>query len=422
MKISFLLHNGYGIGGTIRTTFNLAGALAGRHDVEIVSVLRHREQPHLTLDPRVRMRTLVDLLTEQDDPRHGRPSRVFPSGDTRRAQYSELTDERIAAALGSLDADVVIGTRAGLNVHLARQAPDRVVKVAQEHLTLDSHPSRMRTAMRRVYHRLDGITTVTEADAASYRRKMRLPRVRVEALPNSVPEPVLPPADGRARVVIAAGRLHKVKRYDRLIESWALLAERFPDWQLRIYGHGPERDRLRQRIDELALNDQVFLMGPATPLEAEWVKGSLAVMTSEFESFGMTIVEAMRCGLPVVSTDCPNGPREIIEDGVDGLLVPVGDPRALAAGLERLMADEALRRRMGRQALENAARFDPVPVVDRAEAMFEELVAARRGGAPRRAGGGRRGLGAALVSRGHAVRDLTLAAGAATLKTVRRER
>lgn len=422
MKISFLLHNGYGIGGTIRTTFNLAGALAGRHDVEIVSVLRHREQPHLTLDPRVRMRTLVDLLTEQDDPRHGRPSRVFPSGDTRRAQYSELTDERIAAALGSLDADVVIGTRAGLNVHLARQAPDRVVKVAQEHLTLDSHPSRMRTAMRRVYHRLDGITTVTEADAASYRRKMRLPRVRVEALPNSVPEPVLPPADGRARVVIAAGRLHKVKRYDRLIESWALLAERFPDWQLRIYGHGPERDRLRQRIDELALNDQVFLMGPATPLEAEWVKGSIAVMTSEFESFGMTIVEAMRCGLPVVSTDCPNGPREIIEDGVDGLLVPVGDPRALAAGLERLMADEALRQRMGRQALGNAARFDPVPVVDRAEAMFEELVAARRGGAPRRAGGGRRGFGAALVSRGHAVRDLTLAAGAATLKTVRRER
>ncbi|MGW7293517.1 glycosyltransferase family 4 protein [Streptomyces xiamenensis] len=422
MKISFLLHNGYGIGGTIRTTFNLAGALAGRHDIEIVSVLRHREQPHLTLDPRVRMRTLVDLLTEQDDPRHGRPSRVFPSGDTRRAQYSELTDERIAAALGSLDADVVIGTRAGLNVHLARQAPDRVVKVAQEHLTLDSHPSRMRTAMRRVYHRLDGITTVTEADAASYRRKMRLPRVRVEALPNSVPEPVLPPADGRTRVVIAAGRLHKVKRYDRLIESWALLAERFPDWRLRIYGHGPERDRLRRRIDELALNDQVFLMGPATPLEAEWVKGSLAVMTSEFESFGMTIVEAMRCGLPVVSTDCPNGPREIIEDGVDGLLVPVGDPRALAAGLERLMADEALRQRMGRQALENAARFDPVPVVDRAEAMFEELVAARRGGAPRRAGGGRRGIGAALVSRGHAVRDLTLAAGAATLKTVRRER
>ncbi|MFB7762190.1 glycosyltransferase family 4 protein [Streptomyces xiamenensis] len=422
MKISFLLHNGYGIGGTIRTTFNLAGALAGRHDVEIVSVLRHRERPHLTLDPRVRMRALVDLLTEQDDPRHGRPSRVFPSGDTRRAQYSELTDERIAAALGTVDADVVIGTRAGLNIHLARQAPDRVVKVAQEHLTLDSHPSRMRTAMRRVYHRLNGITTVTEADAASYRRKMRLPRVRVEALPNSVPQPVLPPADGRARVVIAAGRLHRVKRYDRLIESWALLAERFPDWQLRIYGHGPERDRLRQRIDELALNDQVFLMGPATPLEAEWVKGSIAVMTSEFESFGMTIVEAMRCGLPVVSTDCPNGPREIIEDGVDGLLVPVGDPRALAAGLERLMADEALRQHMGRQALGNAARFDPVPVVDRAEAMFEDLVAARRGGAPRRAGGARRGIGAALVSRGHAVRDLTLAAGAATLKTVRRER
>ncbi|GAA2060722.1 MULTISPECIES: glycosyltransferase family 4 protein [Streptomyces] len=422
MKISFLLHNGYGIGGTIRTTFNLAQALASRHEVEIISVLRHREQPHLALDPRVRMRALVDLAGEQDDPRHRRPPRVFPSGDSRRFQYSELTDERIAAALGALDADVAVGTRAGLNVHLALQAPGRVVKVAQEHLTLDGQPSRMRNAMRRVYPRLDAITCVTRADAAAYRRKLGLSGVRVEALPNSVPEPAVAPAEGRARVVIAAGRLHRVKRFDRLIEAWAQLAGRFPAWQLRIYGHGPERDALRRLIDARALNDQVFLMGPATPLEAEWVKGSIAVLTSEFEPFGMTLVEAMRCGLPVVATDCPHGPREIVADGQDGRLVPVGDRDALAGALAALMADGALRRRMGERARENAARFDPAPVVEHAERLFGELLAARRAGAPRRRAGLLRGVGAAVLSGGYAVRDLTWAAGAATLRTARRAR
>lgn len=194
MKISLFIHNGYGIGGTITTTFNLAGALAARHDVEIVSVFRHREQPNLVLDPRVRLRALVDLRREKNDPRHLTPARVFPSSEYRFGQYSALTDERIAEALASIDADVVVGTRPGLNVHVALQAPARVVRVGQEHLTLNNHPPRLRNVLRRTYRRLDAVTTVTEADAAVYRRRMRLPGVQVRALPNSVPTPTLAPA------------------------------------------------------------------------------------------------------------------------------------------------------------------------------------------------------------------------------------
>ncbi|OEU96458.1 glycosyl transferase, partial [Streptomyces abyssalis] len=87
----------------------------------------------------------------------------------------------------------------------------------------------------------------------------------------------------------------------------------------RIYGSGREREKLRLLIDELGLYNHVFLMGPAHPIEAEWAKGAIGAVTSSLESFGMTIVEAMRCGLPVVATDCPHGPGEIIRDGVDGL-------------------------------------------------------------------------------------------------------
>ncbi|MFJ5998897.1 glycosyltransferase family 4 protein [Streptomyces sp. NPDC092370] len=418
MKISFLLHNAYGIGGTITTTFNLAGALAERHDVEIVSALRHREHPNLVLDPRVRLRALVDLRTEADHPLHQRPAKVFPAAEYRHRQYSELTDQRIGECLEALDTDVVIGTRPGLNVHIARQAPHHVLRVGQEHLTLDNHSPRLRTALRRAYRRLDVITTVTEADAAAYRRKMWLPGVHVEALPNSVPDPVLPPADSTAKVVIAAGRLVPVKRYDLLIEAFARVATAHPDWQLRIYGKGEEQPRLRELIERLRLWNNVFLMGAATPMEAEWAKGSIGAAASNFEPFGMTIVEAMRCGLPVVSTDCPYGPGEIIKDGTDGRLVPVGDRDALAAALLELVGDDERRRRMSRAALDNARRFAPGPVVAQAERLLETAAAARstaRTAAPR----GHR-TQSALAGRGHAARDAAHAAATGVLRSIRK--
>ncbi|MFF0107274.1 glycosyltransferase family 4 protein [Streptomyces hirsutus] len=420
MKISFLIHNAYGIGGTITTTFNLAAALAERHDVEIVSVLRHREHPNLTPHPDVRLRPLVDLRTEKDDPRHRRPAKVFPAAEYRYHQYSELTDQRIAECLESIDADVVIGTRPGLNVHLALQAPEHVARVGQEHLTLDNHPPRLRTALRRAYRRFDVLTTVTEADADSYRRKMRLPGVRVEALPNSVPDPVLPAADGTAKVIVAAGRLVPVKRYDLIIKAFARVAAAHPDWQLRIYGKGEEQPALRRLIESLGLWNNAFLMGAATPMEAEWVKGSIGVAASNFEPFGMTIVEAMRCGLPVVSTDCPYGPGEIIKDGVDGRLVPVDDADALGEALLDLVGDDERRRRMGRAALDNARRYAPGPVVAQAERLAEEAVAARSTGRRPAPDGGRAHRN--LSGQGHAAADLALAAASEALRTLRKGR
>ncbi|MEU6355894.1 glycosyltransferase family 4 protein [Streptomyces sp. NPDC047072] len=418
MKISFLLHNAYGIGGTITTTYNLAHALAERHEVEIVSVFRHREHPNFVLDPRVRLRPLVDLRQEREHPSHLKPSRVYPRSEYRYRDYSELTDRRIAEALATTDADAVIGTRPGLNVHLARQAPPKVARIGQEHLTLDKHSPRLRTTLRRAYPGLDVLTTVTEADASAYRRRMRLPGVRVAALPNSVPDPVLPPSDGRAKVVVAAGRLVPVKRYDLIIEAFALVAAEFPDWQLRIYGKGEERERLQRLITDLGLWNNVFLMGAAAPMEAEWVKGSIGATAADFEPFGMTLVEAMRCGLPMVSTDCPHGPAEIVADGVDGRLVPVGDRDAFAGALLELIRDDDLRRRRGLAALENARRFAPEPVVRQAELLLEEAVEARRAGRPVV----RESTGGALVARGHGARDAALAVADMAVRVVRRRR
>ena len=382
MRISFLLHNGYHYGGTIRTTFTLAEELAERHEVEIVSVFRHRDRPLLGLPSGVTLRHLVDLRKDSpgydgDHPEFHRPAEVFPRGDGRWKQYSALTDTRIGEHLRGVEADVLVGTRPGLNVHLTRQARRGPVLVGQEHLILDGHSVRLRRDIGHEYALLDAVTTVTEADARAY-RKLGLPGVRVQSVPNSVPAPSVPPADPAAKTVVAAGRLTRVKRYDLLIDAFAEVVADHPDWKLRIYGTGDAvqdvKAPLTRQIKERGLGEQVFLMGSVTPLEPELAKGSIAAVTSQRESFGMTIVEAMRCGLPVVATDCPHGPREIIADGVDGFLVPVDDTAAYARTLRRLVEDDELRAKTARAALDASTRFDPARIAARHEALWTELV------------------------------------------------
>jgi glycosyltransferase involved in cell wall biosynthesis len=146
-------------------------------------------------------------------------------------------------------------------------------------------------------------------------------------------------------------------------------------------------------------------MGPANPIEPEWAKGSIAAVTSSLESFGMTIVEAMRCGLPVVSTDCPHGPGEIIDNGVDGRLVEVGNVEAIAGGLLELINDDALRHQMAGAALKDSARFDPARIAERYESVFDGLVS--RGGDSKvgRIRGSLHRTRGALLGSAYAVRD-----------------
>ncbi|ARF58413.1 glycosyltransferase family 4 protein [Streptomyces gilvosporeus] len=380
MKIAFLLHNAYGIGGTIRTTFNLAAALADRHDVEIVSMMRHRENPRLTIDPRVTLVPLVDTRPDSADtrnPLYSRAARAFPAAETQHRHYSRLIDVRVRELLRHHDADVFIGTRPGLNVYLARFGPRRALRIAQEHLSHDRHSKWLRAELAPYYRSLDALVTTTEADAAIYRARMPLSGTRVVAIPNSVPKPSLPPSDGTTKTVAAAGRLSPGKRYDLLIDAFAKVAAEHPDWHLRIYGDGPEHGRLADLVGRLGLGGTVHLVGARSPIEPEFAKASIVAVSSDAESFGMTIVEAMRCGVPVVSTDCPLGPAEIIREKADGLLVPVGDANALAQALCELIEDEPGRRRMGTTALHNAARFAPAPIAQRYEQLFAELRRAR---------------------------------------------
>ncbi|UUU33343.1 glycosyltransferase family 4 protein [Streptomyces sp. CA-210063] len=385
MKIVFLINNAFGIGGTIRSTANLSAAFADRHDVEVVSVHISRDEPALPFDPRVRLTSLIDLREESpghegDHPLTKLPGTMFPySGATGNLPYTALQDERIGGFLARTEADVVIATRPDLNGYLARDGRRRYLRVGQEHLSLDQYREPLRTHQNEAIAGLDAYVTVSEADAAQYRAALPDVTTTIVCVPNGVQAPAVVRSSLDSQVIVAAGRLIPIKRYDRLVNAFAKVAAEHPGWTLRIYGRGPQKENLREQIDRLGLHDRVFLMGAVSPIETEWAKGAVAAVSSDMESFGMTIVEAMHCGVPVVATDCPHGPGEIITHGEDGLLVPLdGDVDAYADALKRLVTDETLRERLGKGALDRAEAYAPATIARRYEALFEELSQSRR--------------------------------------------
>ncbi|WP_172384276.1 glycosyltransferase family 4 protein [Streptomyces sp. MNP-20] len=385
MKITFLLYNAYGIGGTIRATANLATALAERHEVEVVSYYRTADTPSLPFGPGVTLRPLVDLRPgsrhyDGRDPAQRASGTVCPHDLMYKGKTppSRLGETRLAEHLRRSDADVVIATRPYLVCFLAEHGRADQLRIGQEHVTHDFHRAGLRRDQDAAIARLDAFVTVSHGDERAYRAALPDVPTRLTHIPNCIPAPEAEASSGDTRTVVAAGRLVPVKRYDRLIGAFAKVAAQHPDWTLRIYGQGREKEKLRRRVHELGLHDHVFLMDARTSIDTEWAKGAVAAVSSSTESFGMTIVEAMRLGVPVVSTDCDFGPREIITHGEDGLLVPADGPDAaveegIADALCRLIENDAERFRMAQAAIRSARRFLPDHTAAQYEALIDDL-------------------------------------------------
>jgi len=279
----------------------------------------------------------------------------------------------LVRALWSLPAGVLVTTRPAFNVIAARLAPPGVVAVGQEHMNFHAHRPALAADLRRAYGALAALVVLTEQDRRDYAAALGTEGPRVVMIPNALPSLGGGVSSLSAPVVLAAGRLTSQKGFDLLIDAFAPVARAHPDWTLKIFGSGPLRDELQQQIDRLGLGARVRMMGRTRRMGDELAKASVFALSSRYEGFGMVLIEAMSAGVPVVSFDCPRGPGEIVHDGEDGFLVPAVDVPAFAAALERLVGDEALRRRLGAAALRTAARYDPETVGRRWDALLDVL-------------------------------------------------
>ena len=175
-----------------------------------------------------------------------------------------------------------------------------------------------------------------------------------------------------ASSVIYVGRAEYEKAPDRLIEVWRLVAQRHPEWTVRMFCTGAMLDDLKAKVQEYKLEKQVLFMPPTKDMEHEYMTSSLCVLTSRFEGFPVVLQEAMGCGLPCVSFNCPSGPRYIIADKEDGFLVEDGNIEAFADRVCQLIDDVALRKMMGRKAKTHMARYSKNTIMEQWRKLFED--------------------------------------------------
>lgn len=353
-----------GAGGAERVAATLVNAWAERGDsVTLVATWSGRGTCFYPISENVRIVYLADLA--------GTTKKTVASSAKRFFALRKLIRES--------GADVVVSFLLHVNISvIAASRGLGVPVIASEHsnplTSVRSAP--MRWLSRLFYPRASCLTVLTEGVVAPV--KARIPGLRrVAVMPNPLPEALMQfrrsAADSGRKRLLAVGRLLSLKQFDVLIEMFAALAEEFPDWDLCIWGDGPQRDALEALVAERRLGARVTLAGSTQRIWAEMANAHAFALTSRFEGLPMAMMEAMAIGLPCVAFDCPSGPRELTRDGEDGVLVPADDTERFVQALRRVMSDAPLRETLGARAAGSVrARYSVAHVLEQWDQLFAQ--------------------------------------------------
>lgn len=371
-RVFFVSTDGDSMGGSQRVLHTLAQGLAERgHEVTLVSINPSRQPQSYVADPAYRHVTLYGT------PAPEAPARRLPF--PRRAGRPRRSPDEVAAAkrrLAGLTEEVTGGYMVVASPWAAHWISDvpmpHLAMIGQYHQTYeDAAGTPHLRLIRKHYAHYDKALFLCEEYAAAFTRH-RLANCGV--MPN--PVGVFPdePAPLRAPRIVSAGRLVRPKRIDLLIDAFAAAAPSAAEpWELRIVGDGPVRAALEEQARATGLGDRIVFRGQVADVEAEYLGASVVTLTSDAESWGLVLAEGAACGLPAVACDISAGVRALVADGDNGLLVGPGDARGFAVALERLMSDGELRRKMGARGRERMRGYLLPRVLDRWEALFDEI-------------------------------------------------
>jgi glycosyltransferase involved in cell wall biosynthesis len=354
-------------GGAERTASVLANAWAEQgHQVTLITLARD-DAPAYQLHSAINLRQLRLQIPGARNILHG----IFRQLRIVRVLRSALRQARPDAIVSFMETSNVLTLLAARGLAAAM--------IVTEH----THPAyvrlgwQWRTLRRLSYHRADALVCMTGPAWSWFQQ-----RIKVKGC--IIPNPVISPAltarnenqngDRAKRIAIAMGRLSREKGFDLLLDAFSTIAGRHPDWSLKILGEGPLRNELETQIRKLNLGGRAELAGTVDDPFPLLDDADLFVFSSRFEGFGNALCEAMACGLPAISFDCPSGPGEIVRHEVDGLLVPANDVTALADAMDRLMSNSQERKRLAARAPEVVTRFGLASVLGLWDKLFADLL------------------------------------------------
>lgn len=219
------------------------------------------------------------------------------------------------------------------------------------------------------------VVTLTKSNQEDYIRKFHLPRRKISNIYNWVsPDQVYSKHYCRnSRKIIAAGRMEEEKGFDLLLSAFSVVVEKHPDWHLDLWGDGVLWDDLHRLTEELQLNENVRFMGMRSDIFEHYGDYAMFMLSSHREGFSLVLSEAKANRLPLVSFDVVSGPREIIRDGIDGILVPPEDIAGLSDAMLRLIEDDELRVEMSNHSQENLDKFSKEKILAQWISLIESF-------------------------------------------------
>ncbi len=345
MKIVFLEGDMSKAGGTERMTAMLANALTEKHMVSVLSL-------HGNGDSFFPLDEAVECL------------RLTP-GHPRRAIHSFLKKNCV---------DIVINVDIGMAIFGIPAAVGTKAKVITwEHSNFyNNWGSRWFPYIRRFAARFsDAVVVLTERDKQNYEENISHCR-RVFTIGNPV-ETHERKYSAESKIILSAGHLSPIKRFDLIPDIGKIVFERHPDWEWHICGEGPERALIENKISQYGLNRNIKLAGSVKNMESAYCSASMYVMTSEMEGLPMVLLEAKSYGLPIVSFDIMTGPSEIVRDGVNGYLVTSGDITAMAERICELIEKPMLRNCFSDATVSDMDKFDKKVIINKWELLLKQL-------------------------------------------------
>ena len=378
MKIIYIYTALTTVGGADRVLIQKANWLANHgYDVTIVTESQADKPIAFPLSDHTRH---VDLGVDFDaEYGHSLPVRAFIYFKLMRAYGKKLKqfilDEK---------PDIVI-TTLGRDLEILTSLKDASIKIGETHTTQyhlrNFHLMEQRGGLYKwlakfyrkrqvsLASKLKALVVLTPQDAKDWENV-----TKTYVIPNAVSFSPEESAELENKQVIMVGRYNNAKGYDYLIPAWGIVHQRHPEWILNVYGSGELYNDVVHMIQEHCLDGSIILHEPTDHIMEKYLESSICVLSSRYEGFSLVILEGMSCGVPFVSFDCPYGPRNIIHDGEDGILVDYLNIDAFADNICRLIEDPVLRKKMGNAAKRNVKRFGQDEVMKRWTGFFDSLL------------------------------------------------
>ena len=374
MRIVYCISGLFNSGGMEKVIVEKANALVEMgHEVIIVTTDQKKRKSFFILNPSVKT---VDLSINYSDNNSKNFYRKTISFFLKKKRHRK----RLSSFLKNIVPNITISTF-GPEVSFLYKISDGSKKVLEFHFSKNARNYYMRKGLwrvadiyrnkkdERIVRYYDRFVVLTNEDKNNWGNLSNM-----VVIPNFISAEVLHPARLHNKRCIAIGRLTNQKGFDMLIKAWNIIRRSEPTWELHIYGAGELYDSLQSMIKECGLFDVVKINTPTKQIGDEYLKSSIYLMTSRFEGLPMVLLEAFSYGLPVVSFSCECGPKDLIEDGVNGFLIPINNIELFASKTLLLMRNESVRKQMGTAALQASDNYKKEKIMGRWINLFENIV------------------------------------------------